>query len=96
MHVFESQNQNAYDLKNEASHQFEEAKILESTLPSSIIIGPFFVNVEPLRNRLAKKRVDIANAMLDLLARQLRKQSNEVGPNKFNPKILATKIILIM
>lgn len=79
LRVYESQKQNAYDVKNEATRQFEEAKTLESTLPSNIIIGPFFVNVEPLRIRLMNKRVDIANAMLDLLARQLRKQSDEVS-----------------
>ena len=79
LRVYESQNQSAHDVKNEATRQFEEAKKLDVDLPHNIIIGPFLVNVNPLRNRLIKKRIDMAKAILDLLARQLRKQSDTVG-----------------
>lgn len=70
---------NAYDLKKEATTQFEEAKIIESVMPTTITIGPFLINVESLRNRLIKKRVDMGKAMLDLLSRLLRQQSDNVS-----------------
>ncbi|VDM31966.1 unnamed protein product [Hydatigera taeniaeformis] len=76
LRVYESQSLSAYDVKNEATKQFEEARNLEASMPFNITIGPFLVNVEPLRSRLMKKRFDMAKAMLDLLARQLRKQSD--------------------
>ena len=52
---------------------------MDVDLPNNIIIGPFLVNVHPLRSRLIKKRNDMAKAILDLLARQLRKQSDTVS-----------------
>lgn len=81
--MYESQSLNAYDVKNEATKQFEEARKLEALIPLNITIGPFLVNVEPLRSRLMKKRFDMAKAMLDLLARQLRKQSDTVSCSRF-------------
>ncbi|KAM3174254.1 hypothetical protein ACTXT7_010920 [Hymenolepis weldensis] len=78
LRVYKSQNMNAYDLKKEATTQFEEAKIIESVMPTNITIGPFLINVESLRNRLMKKRVDMGKAMLDLLSRQLRQQSDNI------------------
>ena len=46
-------------------------------MPSNITIGPFFINTENVRQGLSKKRKALANAVLDLLARQLRRQADE-------------------
>ncbi len=78
LRIYEAQNQNAYDVKAEVEKQFAEEKRLEELMPLIITIGPFLINVEPLRTRLMKKRADMAKAMLDLLARQLRKQADAV------------------
>ncbi|MED6234622.1 hypothetical protein ATANTOWER_018420 [Ataeniobius toweri] len=47
---------------------------LESSLPSSIVIGPFFVCVGAVRQSLIRKRKSLANALLENLALMLRKQ----------------------
>ena len=57
----------------------EEKEKLEATIPSNIIIGPFWVNTENTRQALSKKRKALSNAVLELLARQLRKQADDVS-----------------
>ncbi|VDD79452.1 unnamed protein product [Mesocestoides corti] len=76
LRVYEAQNEDAYAVKKEVEKQYSEEKKLEEVMPLLITIGPFLINVEPLRTRLMKKRSDMARAMLDLLARQLRKQAD--------------------
>ncbi len=56
-----------------------EKEILEAQIPSNIVIGPFFVNVENVRQALSKKRKALSNAVLELLARKLRQQSDAVS-----------------
>ena len=51
---------------------------VESTLPQQIIIGPFFINVDSIRTALAKKNKDMATALLDFLAKKLRKDADGV------------------
>lgn len=52
---------------------------LEHSLPSSIVIGPFIVRVEAVRQALSNKRKALANAMLNHLVRKLRKQVDDVS-----------------
>lgn len=52
---------------------------IENILPSSIIIGPFLVITENVRQTLSKKYKALAGAMLDSLARKLRKQADDVS-----------------
>lgn len=51
---------------------------LENELPSSIVIGPYWVMTEGVRQALAKKRKALANAVIELLARKLRMQADMV------------------
>ncbi len=51
---------------------------VETTLPQSIVIGPFHVNTDSVRLALAKKHKDIARALLDFLVTELRKETEEV------------------
>ena len=57
----------------------KEKDVLENTLPSHIVIGPFYVNTDGVRSNLAKKRKALSNAVLELLALQLRKQADDVS-----------------
>jgi dynein heavy chain len=52
--------------------------IIEAALPASIVVGPFYINTEGVRQGLSKKRKQLANAVLDLLAKKLRTQAEEV------------------
>lgn len=58
-------------------HLREKAKV-ESTVPQNIVIGPFFINTDPMRLALAKKHKDIALALLEYLANHLRRITEEV------------------
>ena len=66
-------------MKKEVEMHLEEKEKLEATIPSNIIIGPFWVNTENTRQALSKKRKALSNAVLELLARQLRKQADDVS-----------------
>ncbi len=51
---------------------------METTLPQSIVIGPFYVNTDSVRLALAKKHKEIARALLDFLVDQLREDTEQV------------------
>ncbi|KAF7658906.1 hypothetical protein LDENG_00006200 [Lucifuga dentata] len=76
-------------VKKEVIHHLKEKETLEKSLPSSIVIGPFTVRVEPVRHVLCKKRQALANAVLDRLARKLRKQIDDAcaEPQKISRKL---------
>lgn len=72
--------QTALEVKKEVEDHLKEKESLEHSLPSSIVIGPFFVHVETVRQVLIRKRNALATAMLDHLALKLQKQTEEVSP----------------
>ena len=76
---YEGQEHTAAEVKKEVEMHLEEKEKLEATIPSNIIIGPFWVNTENTRQALSKKRKALSNAVLELLARQLRKQADDVS-----------------
>ncbi|KAM9758655.1 dynein axonemal heavy chain 1 [Menidia menidia] len=66
--------QRAQEVKTEVEQHLAEREKLEQCLPSSIVIGPFFVRTEAVRQSLIKKRKALANALLDQLAVRQRKE----------------------
>ncbi|KAK2862487.1 hypothetical protein Q5P01_002020 [Channa striata] len=62
------------EVKKQVENHLQEKESIESSLPTSIVIGPFVVRVETVRQALCKKRKAFANSMLDHLALKLRKQ----------------------
>lgn len=71
--------QTSQDVKKEVQQHLKEMEILEQSLPSSIVIGPFLLRVETVRQNLSKNRKALAKAMLDQLALKLREQINDVS-----------------
>ena len=69
----------AYDVKREIEMHQQEKERLEADIPSSITIGPFWINCDTVRNFLVKKRRELAKAVLELLAKKLRTQTEEVS-----------------
>lgn len=57
----------------------KEKEILDNSLPSSIIIGPFYINVDNVKQSLSKKLKALATSMLDILARNLHKEVDSVS-----------------
>lgn len=45
---------------------------LESTLPVTIVIGPFFITIEQLRTFLINKRQEICLKLLDMFAQRMK------------------------
>lgn len=56
-------------------HQKEQ---IEESIPSNITIGPFFVACEQVRQMLSKKCKTLANSVLEVLAKKLRNQADQV------------------
>lgn len=71
--------QTSQEVKKEVEHHLKEKESLEHSLPSSIVIGPFVVRVEAVRQALSNKRRALANALLDHFALKLRKQIEDVS-----------------
>lgn len=57
----------------------KEKEILDNSLPGSIIIGPFYINVDNVKQSLSKKRKALATSMLDILAKNLHKEVDSVS-----------------
>lgn len=76
--AYERQEHTAAEVKKEVEMHLEEKEKLEVIIPSNIIIGPFYINTENTRQALSKKRKALSNAVLELLARKLRTQADDV------------------
>ena len=75
---FDAQEHTAAQVKAEVDMHLAEKERLEATMPSSIVVGAFWINTENVRQSLAKKRKALGNAVLELLAKKLRNQADEV------------------
>ena len=58
--------------------QLKEKANIEKTLPQSIVIGPFYVNCDTIRQALSKKRKELANALLEYVVGKLRDKTEKV------------------
>ena len=66
------------EVKQDIEKHLKEKEQLESCIPASIVIGPFQVNTDGVRQKLANKRKALANQVIELLNKKLRKQNDEV------------------
>lgn len=71
--------QTSQEVKKEVEQHLKDKERLERSLPSTIVIGPFFVRVEAVRQALSNKRKALAKAILDHLVMKLRKQVDDVS-----------------
>lgn len=60
-------------------NHLKEKDILDNCLPSSIVIGPFYINVNNVKKSLSKKLKALATSMLDILAKNLHKEVDSVS-----------------
>lgn len=70
---FRDEQHTASEVKEEVSFHLRMKANLEATLPTTIIIGPFFVTIEQLRHFLIAKRQDLATKLLDMFCQRMRK-----------------------
>lgn len=71
--------QTSQEVKKAVEQHLKDKERLEHSLPSSIVIGPFSVRVEPVRQALSNKSKALANAILEHLILKLRKQVDHVS-----------------
>ncbi|XP_014851660.1 PREDICTED: dynein heavy chain 1, axonemal [Poecilia mexicana] len=65
------------EVKKQVEYHLKKMEKLEFSLPSYIVIGPFFVRVQAVRQALIKKRWFLANALLENLAVMLSKEIDD-------------------
>ncbi|EMP33877.1 Dynein heavy chain 1, axonemal [Chelonia mydas] len=75
---YQAQCPSAQDVRKIVNLHLSEKEMLDNTLPSSIIIGPFYVSIEGVKQNLSKKRKVLATSMLDLLAKNLHLQVENI------------------
>ncbi|XP_074532910.1 dynein axonemal heavy chain 1-like [Halichoeres trimaculatus] len=64
-------------VKKEVEQHLKDKELIERSLPASIVIGPFMVQVEAVRKALSNKKKLLANAVLELFAQKLSKQVDD-------------------
>ncbi|XP_043502299.1 dynein axonemal heavy chain 1-like [Polistes fuscatus] len=75
---FKNEEHTAVEIKDEISFHRRMKLNLESTLPKNIFIGPFNVNVYPLKEFLMSKREDCSTRLLYMFTEKLRYKVDEI------------------
>lgn len=76
---YQEQCPSAQDVMTIVNTHLSEMENLDNSLPTSIVIGPFHVSVEGVKQNLSKKYKALATSMLDLLAKNLHLQVENVS-----------------
>lgn len=76
--AYQTQCPPAEEVRQVVLTHLQEKEVLDSSLPSSIIIGPFYINVDNVKQSLSKKCKALATSMLDILAKNLHKEVYDV------------------
>lgn len=71
----------ASDVREEISYHYRMKSNLETILPSFIVIGPFYVLTDNIKNFLITKRADICKALLGRSYLPLTSISNSITIN---------------
>nr|XP_013047409.2 dynein axonemal heavy chain 1 isoform X1 [Anser cygnoides]XP_047928500.1 dynein axonemal heavy chain 1 isoform X1 [Anser cygnoides]XP_047928502.1 dynein axonemal heavy chain 1 isoform X1 [Anser cygnoides]XP_047928506.1 dynein axonemal heavy chain 1 isoform X1 [Anser cygnoides] len=75
---YQEQCPSAQDVMTIVNTHLSEMENLDNSLPTSIVIGPFHVSVEGVKQNLSKKYKALATSMLDLLAKNLHLQVENI------------------
>lgn len=73
------ENQTPQEVRQEVLEHLKQIENLDKSIPSNIVLGPFLVSVEEVRQSLVNKRRALANAVLNRLALRLRQQMQDVS-----------------
>ncbi|KAM4722817.1 dynein axonemal heavy chain 1 [Rhinophrynus dorsalis] len=76
---FQSKNSSASDVKSAVEEHLMEKERLDHSLPNSAIIGPFQISIEGLKQNLSRKRKALSMALLEILARGVHKEVNDLS-----------------
>ncbi|GFS18450.1 dynein heavy chain 1, axonemal [Elysia marginata] len=74
----ESKGYTPKELEREVQQHLKERVLTLNKIPYSIVIGPYYINMEGVRDLLAAKRRELANAILGIVVKNLRKKVEAV------------------
>ena len=72
MAKFNLDEMDAKEIKAAVDEQYLLAKLILQDLPSNIVVGPYHIQVELVRQKLSKKHKQLGEAILELLVAKLR------------------------
>ncbi|XP_021099660.1 dynein heavy chain 1, axonemal isoform X7 [Heterocephalus glaber] len=78
LEAYQTQCPSAQEVREVVLIHLKEKEVLDNTLPSSIIIGPFYINVDNVKQNLSKKRKTLATSTMDILAKSLHKEVDRI------------------
>uniref|UniRef100_A0A182K6M5 Dynein heavy chain linker domain-containing protein n=1 Tax=Anopheles christyi TaxID=43041 RepID=A0A182K6M5_9DIPT len=73
-----SADKSSSEIKEDIAFQIRMRENLEHTVPLCIVIGPFWINVQPLREALICKRQELTAALLKMLTEKLRIKTADI------------------
>uniref|UniRef100_A0A182T3Y7 Dynein heavy chain linker domain-containing protein n=1 Tax=Anopheles maculatus TaxID=74869 RepID=A0A182T3Y7_9DIPT len=73
-----SADKSSSEIKEDIALQIRMRENLEHTVPLCIVIGPYWINVQPLREALIRKRLELTAALLKMLTEKLRLKTADV------------------
>ncbi|XP_032988956.1 dynein axonemal heavy chain 1 isoform X1 [Rhinolophus ferrumequinum] len=76
--AYQTQCPSAEEVREVVLTHLREKELLDHSLPPSIVIGPFYINVDNVKQSLSKKRKALATSMLDILAKNLHKEVDNI------------------
>ncbi|KAI7795154.1 dynein axonemal heavy chain 1 [Triplophysa rosa] len=77
LELHSQEKQTPQEVKQEVLEHLKQMENLDKSIPSIIVLGPFLVSVEEVRQSLVNKRRALANAVLNRLALRLRQQMQD-------------------
>ncbi|XP_056381079.1 dynein axonemal heavy chain 1 isoform X2 [Hyla sarda] len=79
MKAFRAKNPSAPEVRQAAEEHLLEKERLDHALPNSIIVGPFQIIIEGVKQNLSRKRKALSNALLELFAKNVHKEVEEIS-----------------
>ncbi|XP_073447685.1 dynein axonemal heavy chain 1 [Aquarana catesbeiana] len=79
MRVFREKNPSASEVKLAVEEHLLEKERLDNALPNSIIVGPFQISIEGVKQNLSRKRKALSSALLELLAKSVHKEVDGIS-----------------
>ena len=76
---FEKTEKTIDQVREEVKNHLKEKEILEKLIPSSIVMGPFYVVTNKIRDNLSNKRKLLAEAVLNYQTKKVRNKSEDAN-----------------
>ncbi|XP_055888364.1 dynein axonemal heavy chain 1-like isoform X4 [Biomphalaria glabrata] len=76
--AYEEENHTNKEMDKEAQKHLREKETILRILPYNIVIGPYLLNVEGVRDLLSSKRLELASSILAIIAKRLRKMADDL------------------